>query len=92
MKYAANGSVLITTTKDAPGLFAKSGATQVTDVTASPLVYAGLYSSDGSINVTILLNELTRVPALAPNGSVYVVDGAGNGNYSPCGALNVTIV
>lgn len=92
MKYAADGSVLITTTKDAPGLFSKSGAAQVTDVTASPLVYAGLYAADGSLNVTILLDELSRVPALAPNGSVYVVDGAGQGNYSPCGALNVTIV
>lgn len=92
MKYAADGSVLITTTKDAPGLFSKAGVTQVTDVTASPLVYAGLYAPDGSINITILVDELTRVPALAPNGSVYVVDGAGTGNYSPCGALNVTIV
>lgn len=89
MKYAANGSVLITATKDAPGLFSKDGFTQVTDQTSNPAL-VGLYAPDGSLNVSLLLNETVRVPALAPNGSVYVVEGAGTGIYSPCGAMNVT--
>lgn len=89
MKYAANGSVLITATKDAPGLFSKDGFTQVTDQTSNPAL-VGLYAPDGSLNVTLLADETMRVPALAPNGSVYVVEGAGTGIYSPCGAMNVT--
>jgi len=91
MKYAADGSVLITTTKDAPGLFSKAGVLQVTDQTSNP-VPLGIYADDGSLNVWILASELIRVPAMALNGAIYVVDGAGNGLYSPCGAMNVTIV
>ena len=61
-----------------------------TDVTASS-DFEGVYAADGTINVTILLDENTWTGLYAENGSVNVVDGAGIGGMSPCGALNVTI-
>lgn len=65
--------------------------TNYTDATSST-DYVGVYASDGTINVTILLDENTYTGVYAENGSINVVDGAGIGVYSPCGALNTEII
>lgn len=51
----------------------------------------GVYAPDGSIYVNILEDEDTFTGIYGANGAINVVDGAGRGVYSPCGALNVTI-
>lgn len=61
-----------------------------TDATAET-DYVGIHASDGTINVTILVDENTWTGLYAQNGSINVVEGAALGVYSPCGALNVTI-
>jgi len=53
--------------------------------------HVGVYANDGKLNVTILTDENTSVPLYAKNGSVNVVEGAGLGVYSPCGAYNVVL-
>lgn len=90
MKYNPSGQVLITA-GTGKGLYSASGAINYADAS---LVAGrqGAYSPEGYLYVTILANELTRVPAYANDGSVYVVEGAGKGWYSPCGAWNVDIV
>lgn len=91
MKQDSNGKYLMTLTKDMPGLYSKAGVTQVTDHTAT-LTHVGVHALDGSLNVTILLSEASRVPLYAKNGSLNVVEGAGRGCYSPCGAYNVDLI
>lgn len=91
MKYAANGSLSVTLLKDRPGLYSASGSTQVTDHTLTA-TRVGITNPDGSMNVTILANETVRTGLYAANGSINIVDGAGRGIYSPCGAYNVTFV
>lgn len=54
-------------------------------------VHVGTRAPDGSTYVTILTDEDEMTGVYAANGSINVVDGAGRGVYSPCGALNVTI-
>lgn len=66
----------------------KSGS--YTDQTANSN-YVGVYGPTKTYNVTILVNENTWTGLYAKNGSINVVQGAGRGVYSPCGALNVTI-
>ena len=66
----------------------KSG--KYTDQTANSN-YVGVYGPTGTYNVTILVNENTWTGLYAKDGSINVVQGAGRGVYSPCGALNDTI-
>lgn len=61
-----------------------------TDAT-SATSHVGTLAPDGSVYVTILLDEDTFTGIYAANGSINVVEGAGTGVYSPCGALNVVI-
>lgn len=61
-----------------------------TDQTDNP-EFVGVYSPDGTINVTILIDESKYTGVYAKNGSVNVVDGPDMGVYSPCGALNTEI-
>jgi len=53
--------------------------------------FVGVYAPDGTIYVNILEDEDTFTGIYGANGAINVVDGAGRGVYSPCGALNVTI-
>ena len=91
MKYSADGSLSVTLTKDRAGIYSIAGDTQVTDHTLTA-TRVGVTNPDGSMNVTILADETVRTGLYAANGSINVVDGAGRGIYSPCGAYNVTFV
>lgn len=53
--------------------------------------HVGVYADDGKLNVTILASEDNFTGLYAKNGSVNVVEGAGLGVYSPCGAYNVVL-
>lgn len=61
--------------------------TDATEVTT----HVGTLAPDGSVYVTILEDEDDFTGIYAANGSINVVEGAGIGVYSPCGALNVVI-
>ena len=91
MKYSADGSLSVTLTKDRAGLYSIAGDTQVTDQSLTATL-VGVTNPDGSMNVTILADETLRTGLYAANGSINIVDGAGRGVYSPCGAYNVTFV
>jgi hypothetical protein len=74
--------------------YAPSGAhklpsTTYNDQTANAS-WVGLYTG-GKLNITILVNENTHVNRYAANGSLNVVQGAGNGVHSKCGAVNVVL-
>lgn len=58
---------------------------------APPDIFVGTLAEDGTIYVNILLDEDDFTGIYGANGAINVVEGAGKGVYSPCGALNVTI-
>lgn len=87
--YAPDGSLNVILGSPGTGIYSAEGYIRVTDVTGVS-DNLGLYAADGSWNVTILVSEAVRVSVYASNGSYNIVDGAGKGIYSPCGAFNVT--
>jgi hypothetical protein len=89
VKYNAKGQIILVAGTGV-GLYAANGAIKYKDASLTA-GRQGAYSPEGYLWVTILANELTRVPMWNADGSLNVVEGAGKGWYSPCGAWNVDL-